>query len=419
MSTLGLVLAGGKGSQLSVLTEQRAKPALPVGGSYCLIDFALSNLANSQIESIAVLAQFQTQTLSEHIGDGQVWSKAGIPLWMAGVERTGLPAYRGTADAVFQNRKFIAASGCDRVLIVAGDHLYRQDYRDMIRFHTEKGAAFTLSYIEVEPAQREKFGMVRVDANQKIVMFDEKPAVTDAVIGSMGIYVFNTTYLLDLLETTIGADPGAVDFGQHIIPRIVAAGQAYAFPHSGGWADVGQVQDYWQTNLALLEKRPPFPLDDPAWPLLAPAEARAPARVRMEGHAADCLLSAGCVVEGEVVSSVLAPGVVVERGAVVRRSVILRDAVIRAGAQVEDCVLDERSEVGVNAKVGGGDDQTPNQAQPQLLFAGISLIGADARIPAGAVIGPNCLIAPGARPENFEGLELASGMTVNRFNSVE
>jgi glucose-1-phosphate adenylyltransferase len=413
-AVLSLILAGGRGKGLSVLTEQRAKPVIPFGGKYRTIDFALSNLANSHLERIAVLAQSNWQSIAEHLGDGKVWAKGGIPIWLPGMDRTGMEAYRGTADAVYQNRKWIAESGCEWVLILAGDHIYSQDFNEMIRFHQERDKALTIATIEVSAADAGRFGMMQVDADHKIVAFVEKPGQSQWTHASMGIYIFNTAYLLEALDADALDAASTHDFGNNIIPKIVAAGKASSFSFQGSWVDISDVKAYWKANLALLEKSPLGMLDDPNWQIHTPDEARAPVKVRQDGQVTDSLLSDGCIIDGEVTGSVLSPGVTVERGAVVRRSVILRDTIIHAGALVNDCVIDERVDVGVDALIGFGEDATPNQLEPEIFSGGISVVGRGAHIPTGAVIGRNCKIAADVKPEDFKHLEVPSGSTIER-----
>ena len=421
MNVFTVILAGGRGSGLSVLTAGRAKPAVPVGGKYRLIDFALSNVANSGLDRVALLAQFLPQSLAAHVGAGEPWGFApgACETWLPSLERTGCAAYSGTADAVYQNRRFIEEQGCELTLVLSGDHLYRQDYRDLVRFHQENGAALTVVTRPVPASAGRRFGMLAADERHKITHFEEKPAETTLEQASMGIYLFNTAFLLERLEEDARSGESTHDFGRDLIPAIVAGGQAWAYPLAGGWAEIGSVEDYWQANLDFLGDHPVLDLLDPRWPVATRlAYPPMPAAIRLGGQVSDSLVSDGCFIAGEVTHSVLSPGVRVERGALVRDAVILSGAVIRAGAVVNRCVVDEAVEVGENAFLGAGGDLTPNEGEPELLKSGLTLVGKGARIPAGMAIGRNCLVEPGVGPEDFAGLlsgtYLPSGKSVRK-----
>src|SRR5512139_108178 len=270
MSVLTLILAGGQGSRLSILGEKRAKPAVPFAGKYRIIDFALSNVVNSDLYQVAVLTQYRPHSLMEHIGIGIPWDlnrtpPKGVRIWQPYRGRKDQDWYRGTADALYQNLSFIAEAGSDRLLILGGDHIYKMDYREMLRFHDEKGADLTVAVMNVAPEETFRFGIMDVNSNNKIVKFTEKPKQATSTLASMGIYVFNTDFLLRQLEED-GADPNSQhDFGKNLIPKMVARDKVYAFPFSGYWVDVGTIQSYWETNLSLLNDPPPLDLDDPEW----------------------------------------------------------------------------------------------------------------------------------------------------------
>ncbi len=421
MSVLALILAGGKGSGLSGLTETRSKPALPFGGKYRMIDFALSNVANSGLERAAILIQFQAESLMAYVGKGEAWGFGqdqpnGLQFWQAQSGRTDLPMYRGTADAVYQNRKFILADGCEQVLIIAGDPIYKQDFRPLLRFHQEKGADFSISSMLIPAVDTQRFGMMETSPDQRIVSFVEKQKQTASRLASLGIYVFNTQYLLNLLEADARDPDSAHDFGASILPQAVRRDKGYAFGLDCCWMDVHSLEAYWQANLALLGAQPPFSLDDPDWVLHTRAVEKPPMRAGASAVIHDSLVSDGCVIEGEVVNSVLSRGVRVEPGAVVRSSVILADCVIRRGAVVNRCILDEAVEVGENAQVGlegaAALQAAVNEQEPARLNFGVTLAGRQARIPAQAVIGANCKIGSHTTAEDFPGTKIASGKTI-------
>jgi glucose-1-phosphate adenylyltransferase len=426
MSVLTIILAGGRGTLLSALTVRRAKPALPFGGKYRLIDFALSNIANSSLERVALLAQYQHQTLLEHVGHGEPWGLKPeyFQTWLPSLERTGHAEYAGTADAVYQNQHYLAELGCELILVVAGDQIYAQDYGDLIRYHQEKGAALTIATTPVHAEDVQRFGILNVDESQKITWFIEKPGSSQTHQASKGIYVFNTEFLLEYLEEDAHNPDSAHDFGLNIIPRMVETRQAYAYPFTSYWADIGTLDSYWKTNLALLGDEPVFQLHNPSWPIHTRAVQKSPTSVRPAGRVMNSLISEGCIIEGEVMHSVLSPGVCIERGAVVRDSVIMNDTIIRSGAIICGCVIDEEVCIGADAHLGAGGDLTPNQNEPEMLKNGITVIGKGAHIPAGLVVGRNCRIDPDVGPKDFETLGfaaqayLASGKTVRKAETV-
>ncbi len=417
MSVLALILAGGEGSRLSVLGEKRAKPAVPFAGKYRIIDFALSNIVNSGLYSVAVLTQYRPHSLMHHIGIGDPWDlnrrwPNGIQILQPYRGRRDQDWYRGSADAIYQNRSFIADYQADQILTLAGDHIYKQDYRDLLRFHQEKRADLSVAVMHVRPDEISRFGIMSVDASQRIVKFAEKPKVSDSTLASMGIYVFNASILLQQIEEDAKDPSSSHDFGKNIIPKMVDRCEVYAYPFDGYWVDVGTIQAYWETNLALLDASPGLDLYDPSWVIHTRSEERPAVRFMPGGEVDNSLLSNGCIVSGTVVNSVLSPGVCVERGAVIRDSVIMNDTIVRAGARIDRCVLDKEIEVGTETQLGVGDDNTPNEREPHNLNTGITIVGKRAVIPPGAVVGRNCRIDANAAPEDFGKMEVPSGGTV-------
>lgn len=417
MSVLTLILAGGAGSRLSILGEKRAKPAVPFAGKYRIIDFPLSNAVNSDLYRIAVLTQFRPHSMMQHIGIGEPWDlnrKApnGLQIWQPYRGRSDQDWYRGTADALYQNRSFIREDGSDTVLILSSDHIYKQDYRDLLRFHKEKGAELTVAVMNVRPEEISRFGIMSVDENMKITKFAEKPKQSDSTLASMGIYVFNTQYLLELLEADGQDKNSAHDFGKNIIPPIVETGSAYAYPFEGYWVDVGTIQSYWETSMALLDPKPALDLYRSDWVIHTRSVERPPVKCIPPGQLINSMASNGCVIYGTVINSILSPGVQVEKGAVVRDSVVMNDTVIRAGAEVFRCILDKEVEVGSNARLGASDDNTPNKLEPNNINTGITIVGKRARIPAGASIGRNCRIDSSTTADDYDTLVVPSGGTI-------
>jgi glucose-1-phosphate adenylyltransferase len=299
-------------------------------------------------------------------------------------------------------------------LVLSGDHIYKQDYSDLLNFHDAKGADLTVAVMNVAPEEVFRFGIMSTDITQRITKFTEKPKQSDSTLASMGIYVFNARYLLQHLNEDAADPASSHDFGKNIIPKMVANDKVYAYAFSGYWVDVGTISSYWETNLALLEEKPGLDLYDPGWVLHTRSKERPPVKLGSSGKSRDSLLSNGCVIEGMVVNSVLSPGVCVEAGAVVRDSIIMNDTVVRTGAVVDRCVLDKEIEIGAGAQVGVGDDNTPNQLEPANINTGITIVGKRARIPAGASIGRNCRIDPNTAGDDYDQLEIPSGGTISK-----
>lgn len=422
MSVLTVILAGGQGSRLSILGEKRAKPAVPFAGKYRIIDFALSNAVNSDLYRIAVLTQYRPHSLMEHLGIGEPWDlnrrrPNGLQIWQPYRGRHDQDWYRGTADALYQNHNFIAEDSSDLLLVLSGDHIYKQDYRDLLHFHQEKGADLTVAVMNVRPDEVHRFGIMSVDVDQRITRFTEKPKESESTLASMGIYVFNTAFLLRRLEEDARDPTSAHDFGKNIIPKMVESDKTFAYPFSGYWVDVGTISAYWETSLALLDESPALDLYDPNWVIHTRSEERPPVKCTPFGEIKNSLTSNGCVINGRVINSILSPGVCVERGAVVRDSVIMNDTTIKADALVNRCILDKEIEIGAGAQVGVGDDNTPNQLEPANLDTGITIVGKRARIPPGASIGRNCRIDPNVTPDDFERMELPGGGAITHRSS--
>ena len=419
---LAIILAGGQGERLSLLSQKRAKPAVPFAGKYRIIDFALSNCVNSGITDVAVLTQYRPHSLHDHIGVGKPWDldrqQGGVHILQPYIGRQESDWYQGTADAVYQNLSFIMESRCDYVLILAGDHIYRMDYGPMIAFHQQRNADATLGAVVVPLEEGHRFGILETHAEGRVVSFEEKPAEPLGTLGSMGIYVFNRDMLVQLLiEDARLNEEGNIssqhDFGRNIIPGMVERDmRVYAYPFTGYWQDVGTIQSYWEAHMGLLNDRPVFDLYDRSWVIHTRSEERPPAHVRKGAQVINSLISHGCIIKGQVERSVLSPGVIVEEGAVVRDSIILFDSVIGAGSVVERAILDKEIVVGKNCQIGYSDDMTPNKLEPSRLNTGITLIGKRARLPDNLKVGRNCKIGADLRPEDFTTDTLASGETI-------
>jgi glucose-1-phosphate adenylyltransferase len=415
-TALTMILAGGASPALSILTAHRAEAALPFGGKYRIIDFSLSNCVNSEIYNVAVLTQYQPRSLNDHIGIGRPWdldrSTGGVRLLQPYQSRPGETGawQEGTADAVRFHLDFVREQNEDLVLILAGDHIYMMDYRPMLRFHTERHADVTIAVRSVNPYEAHRFGMVTRDPDGRVTHFEEKPKRTRSTLASMGIYVFGRDFLADWLADS---GRGQRDFGREVIPSLLAAGRRlFGYNFLGYWADVGTVQAYWEANMALLAETPALDLYDPEWVIHTRSEERPPVLLGPEAQVDGNLLSDGCRMDGRVVRSVLSPGVYVAPGAIVRDSIILTDTQVSAGAVVDRAIVDKNVIIGEEARVGEGDDNTPNRELPNLLNTGLTLVGKGAEIPAGAIIGRNCVIRPFTKARRLAGKELAGGSTV-------
>ena len=411
---VAVVLAGGEGERLSILSAVRAKPAVPFAGKYRIIDFTLSNCVNSEIDNVLVLTQYNPRSLNDHIGAGRPWdldrNEGGIRLLQPFIAR-GRPSewYRGTADAVLVNIETIRQMAGDIVLVLAGDHIYKMDYQPFIAHHRRNRADVTVAVQRVPIGEASRFGILALDSDSRVTEWQEKPKQPKSDLASLGIYVFSKRALLAWL------DESRPDFGRDVIPAMLGGdARVFAFQFDGYWQDVGTVESYWQAHMDLLEEHPGLDLYDKEWLIHTRSEERAPARVGPTANVHRSLVSHGCQIWGTVERSVLSPGVRVDPGAVVRDSIIMFDTVIRAGAVVDRAIIDKEVSVGPNAVIGmGADYETPNRQEPGRLNTGITVIGKRAVIPAGVRLGRNVKVNEEVRPSDFGGRRnIPSGGTV-------
>ncbi len=406
MDTLALILAGGRGSRLDLLSEKRVKPAVPFAGKYRIIDFTLSNCSNSGIFHIGILTQYHPLSLNEHIGTGKPWDldRRDTSLSLLQPHKKW---YTGTADSVAQNIDYIKRANPEHVIILSGDHVYKMDYRKMIDKHKQKGAELTIAVQEVPMEDTHRFGILRTNEDDKILEFQEKPETTDSNLASMGIYVFNTGALLKALEKV---EDDNLDFGKHIIPYMIG-GEVYSYIFSGYWKDVGTYDSYLHANLELTSTVDQIPLDmyDRNWRIYTRSEEMPSVKVGSKSQIAQVLISNGSIVAGKAERSVLSPGVVVHPGATVKNSVILNDTEILPGAVVENTIIDKNVRVGFDVKIGHGDDYTHNKDKPELLQSGINAIGKGVNIPDNTIIERNCRIFSSA---TFDAERIKSGTTL-------
>jgi len=411
---MAMILAGGLGQRLSILAEERAKPAVIFGGKYRIIDFTLSNCVNSGISKVGVLTQYRPRSLNHHIGIGRPWdldrTEGGVFLLQPYMGRNGSDWYKGTADAVNQNLYFVEESPVDHVLVLAGDHVYNMSYDDMIAFHKMKGADVTLGTTETLPEETSRFGIVTLDEEDRVTDFKEKPKDPTANLISMGIYVFNKETLIECLEADAHR-PSSHDFGRDIIPSLVPTGKVYGYRFRGYWRDIGTVEAYWQANMDLLVELPELNLYGPDV-IRTPRSEQPPAKIGARAYISRSLICHGCIINGYVEHSVLSPGVYVEEGAVVRDSILFDDVHVEANASINRSILDKEVSVGQGCQVGYGEDNTPNRDEPTILNTGITLVGKRARLPAGLRVGRNCKIDPAVPEESFREMVVPSGETI-------
>ena len=378
---VAMLLAGGQGSRLYLLTERTAKPAVSFGGKYRIIDFPLSNCINSGIDTVGVLTQYQPLALNEYIGNGQPWDLdrvlGGIMVLPPYQASKKADWYKGTANAIYQNMNFIERYDPEYVVVLSGDHIYKMDYAEMVRRHKETQADCTIAVINVPPEETSRFGIMSTDADGRIVKFEEKPKKTDSTQASMGVYVFSKDKLFQYLEADDRDPSSENDFGKNIIPHMLSAGERmFAYPFEGYWKDVGTIQSLWEANMDLLGDRPALDLRDESWRIFSRNYAEPPHFVGENAVIGNALVTEGCEIYGSVVNSVISGGVVVEKGATVKDSVILDGVRICEGAQVRYSILDAGTTVGRGACVGCERKNA----------SGITLVGGGLPLPENAVI---------------------------------
>jgi glucose-1-phosphate adenylyltransferase len=398
---LTLILAGGEGERLSVLSQVRAKPGVPFGGKYRIIDFALSNVVNSGLTDVAVLTQYAPRSLIDHIGVGRPWdldrSHGGVALLQPYIGRGRTRDwYRGTADAVLQNLEFIADRDPELVLVLAGDHVYKMDYRPFIDTHRAKRAEVTCAVRTVPLEEAHRFGILETDADGRVTAFVEKPPNPTSNLVSMGVYVFDWHALREVLSRE------RVDFGRDLLPWMVEAGRrVFSYEFKGYWQDVGTVESYWRSSLDLLSDEPGIELNDLGWLIYTRSEERPPARIGPHATVTRSMVSHGCVIDGTVEHSILSPGVRIGPEAVIRDSIVMFDTVIGEGAVLDRAIVDKDCRIGAGARIGHGSDLRPNREEPERLYAGITLVGKRVVMPPRITVGRNCRIDPGAGPADF------------------
>ena len=412
MKTRAVIMAGGEGNRLGVLTAKRAKPAVPFGGKYRLIDFPLSNCVNSGIFDVMILTQYRPHSLNEHIGAGNPWDldrnfTGGVQIYSPYKGRSDTDWYAGSADALFQNLSFVKRGNPDLVLVLAGDQVYEMNYDTLTSFHVDHQADVTIPTLRVSREEATRMGIMATDATHRVTQFVEKPKDPPSLLASMGLYVFSYPVLERLLREDASMAGSVHDFGKNIIPRMVDSGmRVFAYPFDGYWVDVGTIDSYWSAHMDLLKFPPLFNLYDRGWIMHTRSEERPPVKIKEGALVKDSMLTDGTVVAADAVveRSVLSPGVVIGPGAVVRESIILTDTSIEAGARVERAIIDKLVTVGHNTQVGriveGATD------------LGITTIGKNVRIPNGLKLGRGVVVDPDVEPDQFSLPGLADGQVL-------
>jgi glucose-1-phosphate adenylyltransferase len=391
MKTRGVILAGGEGSRLGTLTSKRTKPAVPFAGKYRIIDFTLSNCVNSGIFDVMIIAQYRPHSLIEHIGAGGPWDlnrdfTGGVRIYTPYKARGASDWFLGTADAVQQNFRFIKNSSPSFVLILSGDHIYEMNYALMIDAHIARQADLTLATITVPMMDASRFGIVGIDAENRVTSFVEKPAEPPSNLANMGVYLFNTEILDRYLLEDHNLTDSSHDFGKDILPNMIANGaRVFAYPYNGYWMDVGTALSYWKAHMDQLEDKPPFDLNDRSWIIHTRTEERPPVWIARNASIENCMICDGCEIasDARVIRSVLSPGVLIKSGAVVRESIILTDSVIDSDAVVERTIIDKKVHIQAGARIGGITDA----GEPVL-----TMIGKNSLVPKGFTIEPGAVI---------------------------
>jgi len=385
---IAMLLAGGQGSRLGVLTKTRAKPAVPYGGKYKIIDFPLSNCTNSGIDTVGVLTQYQPLELNSYISTGAPWdldsNTGGVFILPPYLKAERGEWYSGTANAIYQNSFFIDKFDPDYILVLSGDHIYKMDYNDMLKFHVKTEASATIAVIEVPIEDASRFGIMNTDENFRVIEFEEKPARPKSNLASMGVYIFNWDSVRGYLQADAEDKESTNDFGRDIIPRMLAAGERiFAYRFKGYWKDVGTVESLWEANMELLQDRPALNLHDPSWKILSRNPNQPPHYVGDDAKIVTSLVSEGCRIYGTVEHSVLFPDVTIEAGAYVRDSIIMEKTVVGEGCEIVRTIIDEGVTIGRGCRIGGDGK--------------ITVIGQGAALSDGMVVEPGASIQPDCR----------------------
>ncbi len=408
---IAMLLAGGQGSRLGVLTQKVAKPAVSFGGKYRIIDFPLSNCINSGVDTVGVLTQYQPLRLNAHIGIGIPWdldrNVGGVTVLPPYERSKGSDWYTGTANAIYQNLEYMESYNPEYVLILSGDHIYKMDYEVMLEYHKANNADVTIAAMPVPIEEASRFGILITDDNNKITEFEEKPANPRSNLASMGIYIFSWKALKEAL-IKLSEEPGC-DFGKHVIPYCFEQGKRiFAYEYNGYWKDVGTLGSYWEANMELIDIIPEFNLYEEYWKIYTKSDRIPPQYISADAKITKCIIGEGSEIYGEVTNSVIGSGVTIEKGAVVKDSIIMQDSVIGEGAVVEKAIVAEDVKVGAGAHLGVGEYAQSKYDQKVYQFDLVT-IGEHSVIPENVKIGKNTAISGATAAEDYPNGELESG----------
>ena len=414
---IAMLLAGGQGSRLGVLTERVAKPAVAFGGKYRIIDFPLSNCINSNIDTVGVLTQYQPLRLNTHIGIGIPWdldrNEGGVTVLPPYEKSTSSEWYTGTANAIFQNMSYMEQYNPDYVLILSGDHIYKMDYEVMLDYHKANKADITIATMPVPIEEASRFGIMVTDETGRITEFEEKPEKPSSNLASMGIYIFTWEVLREALYAL--KDQQSCDFGKHVLPYCKEKGQRlFAYEYNGYWKDVGTIGSYWEANMELIDIIPEFNLYEEFWKIYTKGDIIPPQYISSDAVVEKSLIGEGAEIYGEVHNSVIGPNVKVEQGAVVRDSIIMRNSVVGEGTVMDKSIIAEDVIVGKNVVLGCGDENTPNVLKPAVYAFGLVTIGEGSVIPDGVKIGKNTALRGVTTKEDYPNGELVSGGVIKK-----
>ena len=417
---IAMLLAGGQGSRLGVLTAKVAKPAVAFGGKYRIIDFPLSNCINSGIDTVGVLTQYQPLRLNSHIGIGIPWDLdrniGGVTVLPPYEKSTNSEWYTGTANAIYQNLDYMESFNPDYVLILSGDHIYKMDYEVMLDFHKASNADVSIAVMPVPMEEASRFGIVIADDQNTITEFQEKPEHPKSNLASMGIYIFSWKALKEALIAM--SDVNGCDFGKHIIPYCHENGKKLvAYEYNGYWKDVGTLGSYWEANMELIDIIPEFNLYEEYWKIYTKSDIIPPQYVSPEAKIFRSIIGDGCEIYGEVENSVIGAGVTIGKGAVVRNSIIMKETTIGAGAVIDKAIIAENVEIGKNVVLGVGEE-VPNKLKPNIYSFGLVTVGERSYVPANVKVGKNTAISGKTTAEDYPDGVLESGESLIKAGEI-
>lgn len=411
---IAMLLAGGQGSRLGVLTSKVAKPAVAFGGKYRIIDFPLSNCINSGVDTVGVLTQYQPLRLNTHIGIGIPWDLdrniGGVTVLPPYEKSANSEWYTGTANAIYQNIDYIESFNPEYVLILSGDHIYKMDYEAMLDFHKENNAEVTIAVMPVPMEEAKRFGIMITDENKKITDFEEKPEHPRSNLASMGIYIFNWKTLKEALVTN--AEQPALDFGKHVIPYChKKEAPLFAYEFNGYWKDVGTLSSYWEANMELIDIVPEFNLYEEYWKIYTSSTILPPQYISENSVIERSIIGEGSNIYGKVYNSVIGCGVTIGEGTVVKDSIIMNETCIGKGCELYKAIVAENVAINDNVKLGMGNE-APNETDPHIYNSGMVTIGEKSVIPKGIQVGKNSVIFGVTTPDDYDNGYLASGKTL-------